>query len=332
MTFLPVLAPWVFWPLAVLLPAAAAYLLFKGRSAARWRYALLVVLVLAAAARPGLAGASAPVATTELNVFFVVDVTPSSSAEDYNGKDPRLEGMKADINALAAELAGARFSLITFDSKATVVLPLTTDATALQTLTQVLTPKSSYSSQGSSISVAAPLLADRLEASRKAHPTRPRLVFYLGDGEQTAGTAPEPFSKGTDLIDGGAVLGYGTAAGGKMRDHTFSADTPGPYILDKSAGYEPAMSRIDEKALGGIAGQLRLPYVHRDGPAGIAAALTDAAPRTPAQPVEAGEQAGAGRWEVYWLFALAAFGVVVWEAVHLGTAYRQLQRPRRKMP
>ncbi|MEO8220669.1 MAG: VWA domain-containing protein [Specibacter sp.] len=332
MTFLPILTPWVLWPLAVLLPAVAAYLLFKSRSAARWRCAVLVVLVLAAGARPGLAGAAAAVASTELNVFFVVDVTPSSSAEDYNGKDPRLEGMKADINALAAELAGARFSLITFDSNATVVLPLTTDATALQTLTQVLTPKSSYTSQGSSISVAAPLLADRLAASREAHPARPRLVFYLGDGEQTAGKAPEPFSTGTDLIDGGAVLGYGTAAGGKMRDYTFSADKPGPYILDKSAGYEPAVSRIDEKALNRIAQQLQLPYVHRDEPAAIAAALTDSASGTAVQAAGQGQQAGAGRWEMYWLFALAAFGVVVWEVVLLGAAYRQLQRPRKEKP
>ena len=158
--------------------------------------------------------------------------------------------------------------------------------------------------------MAAPLLADRLAASRKAHPNRPRLVFYLGDGEQTAGTAPEPFTKGTDLIDGGAVLGYGTAAGGKMRDHTFGADTPGPYILDKSAGYEPAMSRIDEKALqAALPGSCSLPYVHRDGPAGIAAALTDAAPRPPHSRWNAGERTGAGRWEVYWLFALAAFGL-----------------------
>ncbi|POH58839.1 vWA domain-containing protein [Arthrobacter glacialis] len=332
MTFLPIVTPWVFWPLAVLLLAAAAYLLFKGRSAARWRYALLVVLVLVAGARPGLVGASAPVATTDLNVFFVVDTTPSSSAEDYNGKDPRLEGIKADINALATELAGARFSLITFDSNAKVVLPLTTDATALQTLTQVLTPKSSYASQGSSISVAAPLLADRLAASQKAHPTRPRLVFYLGDGEQTASKAPEPFAKGTDLIDGGAVLGYGTTDGGKMRDYTFSADTPGSYILDKSADYAPATSRIDEKALNTIAQQLKLPYVHRGAPENIGAALSDSAPKTAAQSAEPGEQAGAGRWEVYWLFALAAFGIVVWEAVLLSVAYRQLQRPRKEKP
>ncbi|MHA7304759.1 VWA domain-containing protein [Arthrobacter sp. TMN-49] len=330
MTFLPLVTPWVFWPLAVLLLAASAYLLLKSRSAARWRYALLVVLVVLAGARPGLAGASAPVATTDLNVFFVVDVTPSSSAEDYNGKDPRLEGMKADINALATELAGARFSVITFDSNATVVLPLTTDATALNTLTQVLTPKSSYSSQGSSISGAAPLLGERLAASQKAHPTRPRLVFYFGDGEQTASKAPEPFSQGTDLIDGGAVLGYGTAAGGQMREYTFSLNKPGPYIMDKSAGYKPAISRLDEKALNGIAQQLQIPYVHRAAPANIAAALTDSAPKAAVQSTTLGERAG--RWEVYWLFALAAFGVVVWEVALLSSAYRQLQRPRKEMP
>ncbi|MDD0858350.1 VWA domain-containing protein [Arthrobacter alpinus] len=198
----------------------------QGATPARWRYGALVVLVLIAGARPGLVGASAPVANTELNVYFVVDVTPSVAAEDFNGKSPRLDGMKEDIRALATELAGARFSLLTFDSTAQVTMPLTTDATALDTMTQVLTPKAVYISQGSSISVANQLLAQRLAAAAKAHPERPRLVFYLGDGEQTADSAPKPFKENVELIDGGAVLGYGTEAGAKMREFSFSSGSP----------------------------------------------------------------------------------------------------------
>ncbi|SEE10873.1 Ca-activated chloride channel family protein [Arthrobacter alpinus] len=328
MTFLPILTPWLFWTLSLLLIAAAAYLLVKGRSAARWRYALVVLLVVLAGARPGFAGAPAPVASTDLNVFFVVDMTPSSAAEDFNGAAPRLEGMKADILALANEFAGARFSLISFDSKAKVVLPLTSDATALATLTEILTPSSALVSQGSSISVANKLLAQRLAAARTSHPERPRLVYYLGDGEQTAAASPEPFTATAKLTDGGAVLGYGTTDGGKMRDYTFGSDKPGAYIPDKANDFKPALSVIDEPALQTIAGALKVPYVHRTSTEGLGSALSKAAP-TAASTAEspAGMDNGAGRWEIYWLLALAAFGILLWEVGDLTRSWRALQRP-----
>ncbi|MEV8144541.1 VWA domain-containing protein [Specibacter sp. NPDC078709] len=331
MTLLPILPLWLYLSIAVLLLAGAVTLLIKGATAARWRFAALVVLVLVAGARPGLVGASAPVANTELNVYFVVDVTPSVAAEDYNGTSQRLEGMKSDIAALATELAGARFSLISFDSTAKVTLPLTTDATALQTMTEVLTPKSAFISKGSSISVANQLLGQRLAAAAESHPERPRLVFYLGDGEQTADAAPEPFKDNTELIDGGAVLGYGTASGGKMREYSFSSDSPGPYILDKAAQYKPAISSIDEKALADIAAELNVPYVHREQPGNIAAALGKSAPKVSSSAVDGMDsRSGAGRIELYWLFALAAFGVAGWELLSLNCAYRQLLTPAKE--
>lgn len=331
MTLLPILPLWLYLSVAGLLLAGAVVLLVKGPSAARWRLATLVALVLVAGARPGLVGADAPVANTELNVYFVVDVTPSVAAEDYNGAAQRLDGMKSDIAALATELAGARFSLISFDSNAQVTLPLTTDATALQTMTSVLTPTSTFISKGSSISVANQLLGQRLSAGAQSHPERPRLVFYLGDGEQTADAAPEPFKDNTELIDGGAVLGYGTAAGGKMREYSFSSGSPGPYILDKAAQYKPAISSIDEKALTGIAAQLNVPYVHRDQPGNIGAALGKTAPMVSSSALEeADARSGAGRTEMYWLFALAAFGVAGWELLSLNRAYRQLPVPTKE--
>lgn len=338
MTFLPIVTPWLFWPLAlVVLGAAVALLFFDGSGwrpprhagTARWRYAAIVLLVVLAGARPGLAGAPAPVASSELNVFFVVDVTPSSAAEDFNGAEPRIDGMKEDIVALAGELAGARFSLISFDSSAKVVLPLTTDATALRTLTQVLTPRSAYASQGSSIGAARDVLLQRLGAAQQSHPNRPRLVFYLGDGEQTSATAPESFAKAAALTDGGAVLGYGTEAGGKMREHLFGSDTAGSYIVDKSNNFNPAVSSIDEKALSSLAGQLDVPYVHRTDNAGIDAALGKSAPRVSAAPAGVHALDGAGRWEAYWLFALAAFGLVLWHLAELVRSWRQMPAQRK---
>lgn len=320
MNFLPLVTPWLFWPVALLLIAAAASLLHKSRSAARWRYAALVVLVVFSAARPGIPGASVPVAATDLNVFFVVDTTPSVAAEDHNGSGRRIDGIKADISAIAEELAGASFSLLSFDSNAVVELPLTTDTTALRTLSEVLSPGITYNSQGSSISVADSLLAERLAAVESSHPERPRLVFYFGDGEQTAAQAPAPFTKSTALVDGGAVLGYGTAAGGKMREQGFGSATGGEWIVDKSAAGAPAVSKIDEQALRKVASELDVPYVHRAGNADIAPAMVKSAPGTSSQ--SESQNTAPGRWELYWLLAVAAFGVALWELASLFLLWR----------
>lgn len=326
MTFVPIFTPWLFWPVALLLVVGTGWLLMKSRSAARWRFAALVVLVVLAGSRPGVVGAPVPVAATDLNVFFVVDTTPSVAAEDYNGNDPRIDGMKADIAALAQELAGARFSLLSFDSNAVVELPLTTDTTALRTLSEVLSPRTTYNSQGSSISVADSLLAERLAASQQSHPERPRLVYYLGDGEQTAAEPPAPFKESAALVDGGAVLGYGTAAGGKMREQSLGSSKPGPWIVDKSAGGAPALSVMDEQALQKIAAELHVPYVHREAPGNIALAMSKSAPHAASQ--ETGHDADAGRWELYWVLALAAFGVALWELGSLYLLWRGAAKPR----
>lgn len=335
MSFLPILPPWLFWPLAALLLGAVVVLALKGATSpaarqARWRFAAVVLLVVIAGARPGMAGGNAPVASTELNVFFVVDTSPSSAAEDYDGAKDRLTGMKSDINAIAAELVGARFSLISFDSKAKTVLPLTTDATALRTTTQVLSVRSVYASKGSSVSSARGELADRLAAAAKTHPERPRLVFYFGDGEQTSAKPAEPFDKGIELIDGGAVLGYGTAAGGRMREAGIGGDGPGPFIVDKSTDdYRAAVSKLDEKTLQNIAAQLGVPYIHRENPSQPSTLMQDASPHAASHvDAAAGDKAGAGRLEWYWVFALAAFGLALWELLVYGRAYSELRRKR----
>ena len=63
----------------------------------RVRRTLLVAAVLVASLRPGLPGAEVRASSSELNVFFVVDTTTSSMAEDF-GTDPRMSGMPRPRN------------------------------------------------------------------------------------------------------------------------------------------------------------------------------------------------------------------------------------------
>lgn len=271
----------------------------------------MLLLVLAAILRPGLPGGSAQAATADLNVFFVVDVTTSMVAEDYGSGEPRLEGVRQDIMAIAEELPGARFSVITFDTKGHVRMPLTTDTLALQTITSVLEPQVTAYAKGSSITAARDVLAERLAAARDSHPERPRLVFYLGDGEHTSAEEPKKLELGQGMVAGGAVLGYGTAAGGRMKENTgrdSDGGTGAAYVQDGRGGAaRDALSTIDEGRLQGIASQLDVPYVHRGAGDPPAEMLQRAVPGTLERMPDDG--AVSGRTEFYWVFAAGAFAL-----------------------
>jgi len=309
------------------------------RSRASLRRGVLVLLVLVAVLRPHLPGGSAQAASADLNVFFVVDTTTSMVAEDYANGSPRLEGVRKDIMAIAEQLPGARFSVITFDTAAHVRMPLSTDTLALETTTDVLEPQVTAYAKGSSITVARQVLSERLAAARDSHPGRPRLVFYLGDGEQTSGKEPEAMTVDGGLVAGGAVLGYGTAAGGRMKENTgleeaqtgdagtgvagTAGNRGGSYVQDNRPGSAgDALSMIDEGRLRTIAGQLGVPYVHRADGATVADMMQQAHPGR----VERadGDGAVAAGTELYWIFAGGAFLLALPEAVALVRQLRSL--------
>ncbi|MET4095195.1 VWA domain-containing protein [Arthrobacter sp. UYCu712] len=276
MSFAPVLPWWVMVPLTAAVVLGLGGVLFRawtdraGPGPVRGWLCRggLVLLLLLAAFRPGIPGGTVQGAASELDVFFVVDTSSSMAAEDFafrdsEGGSPRLDCVRQDIRAIAEELGGARFALLTFDSLAVVRMPLTGDTSALGTAVSVLGPQVTAYSRGSSVTAAGPALAERLTAAKQGHPERPRLVFYLGDGEQTSATAPPPLGVEASLVSGGAVLGYGTAAGGRMKENSGDPRrTSGTFIQDPGSGTD-AVSRIDEIGLRGLAGQLSVPYVHR---------------------------------------------------------------------
>nr|WP_082775316.1 VWA domain-containing protein [Pseudoclavibacter helvolus] len=267
-------------------------------------------LIVLAAFRPGIGSAPAPNLQSEVDVLFVVDTTASMVAEDWDGA-PRLEGVKADISALASAHEGARFGLVTFDAAAVQRLPFTADTTALDALLQTLRPEVTQYSRGSSISIAEPLVKDVLDAASEAEPERARVVYYLGDGEQTADTEPDSFSDLAGYLAGGAVLGYGTEAGGPMKETAGTLETGEPtYIVDAQG--QQALSVIDTAALQQIADELGVPLETRAPGTEVVAAEVDSTRVT--QTKGSAETA----FEVYWILASAAFLLLlrdVWESV-----------------
>ena len=295
------------------------------------RRSLIVVALLAVALRPGVAGLGERVTVaTGVDVIIVMDTTGSMVAEDWGGTpdepaEPRIVGMREDAAAILEEFAGARFSLLTFDAAAVIRVPLTTDATAVQSAIDVIEPEVTSYSSGSSISIANELLLRTLLENQEAHPERQRVVFYLGDGEQTDGSAPASFAESEPLVTGGGVFGYGTEAGGRMEENSGpfrGDDEEARYIQDRATG-EEARSVIDEANLRAVSAELGVDYFHRV--AGEALPVTAA--DVPGQPDTVETQVRTVV-ELYWIAGLAAFVLFLWEAAGIAMALADLRRPR----
>lgn len=176
------------------------------------RTALLVLPVFIAIGPSVQGGTSAP-GVANLDVLFVVDTTPSMGALDYAGTRQRLEGVRTDMAELAKTLQGAHMEIITFDSEASVILPLTTDSTAFATAAENITPQINSYSRGSTIDKPINLAIEELKNAAAAYPEHYRIMFYLGDGEQTTEAKVKSFAPLARYINGGAVMGYGTTRG-----------------------------------------------------------------------------------------------------------------------
>lgn len=314
----------------------------------KWFVRMGVVAALALAlARPGIAQKS----TTEeyeaaADVYFLVDTTTSMAAEDYDGTSPRIEGVKKDMLELAKQLPGARLSIITFASTASTAMPLTTDHAAFASAVDVLTPEMSLNSNGSSITEAGDELKARMDSNAEDRPDNKRLVFYFGDGEQTASGSPDSWSSFAANIDSGAVFGYGTAQGGKMKesqpfgygglpgdtDHGGQngggqdgngLGTGDQYIRDAQGN--PGISKIDEGNLRQIGSDLGLPYFQRDGSSPVSAVYT--APKYDQQLVKKDGRVTVD--EYYWIPLTLVFA---WIAVEMVFAFREFLRLRSVMP
>lgn len=342
MIFQPVLNPLLIALLCAPVAALAVWALVRppktaGSSTAgpralaghRALWAMRLVLVLACLAmllRPGIPGGSTQTLATETDIVLVVDTTASIVAEDWGDGEPRLDGIREDVEAIVEEYPGARFALITSDAAAELRMPLTTDTTALLGSLEVLRPEVTSQSRGSSIGIAAPLLSETLASAASSSPDRARMVFYFGDGEQTVDTAPESFGSSAGYTDSGAVFGYGTAEGGPMRITTGGfGDDGGGYIQYQGAD---ALSVIDETNLGAIAGELGVEYEHR---------TADTAPALPKAPSTTTSYADSGEvgnvTELYWIAALvilAILGVELTRAAILIAQLRRLRVPRRR--
>ncbi|MGO1173430.1 MAG: vWA domain-containing protein [Actinomycetaceae bacterium] len=328
---------WDWWVVAiVVLPllALCVHALLRARSGEErtqwsWMRRTAMVLCLGVVAVAPAIPAEETEVGTNADVFFVVDRTGSMAAEDYDGEAPRLEGVRSDMAGIVEAMPGARFSILAFDSQTTRELPLTSDGRAVGTWVDTLRQEVTYYSGGSSIDRPRQDLTDALARAQESNPGNVRLVFVLSDGENTAGDTsqhqlPGAWSDSAGLVDAGAVLGYGTADGGNMRNYDGTDRTgPGsgaPYITDDATG-EAAVSTIDEANLRTVAEQLGVPYEHRTEPGGAADLVAGIDVESIAR--ADGRQNVDVYRDVWWPAMYVLVALLAWEAFELAGRMRQ---------
>lgn len=337
----PLVPLWVVIPYIVALAAAAGWYYWKtnlrgkdkkaakpkAKDTRKWtqkvnwllvRRGTLVLLPALVALGPSVQGGVSSPGVANLDVIFAVDTTPSMGAADYGEGLQRIEGVKQDLALLAKQLEGAHFEVISFDTEANVVLPMTSDATAFASALEGLTPQISSYSQGSGIDKPLALITQELKASQDAFPDRFRLLFYLGDGEQTAEAKVAAFTPAAKYVNGGAVLGYGTAKGAQMVKRTGLEDPNNPSAakgevistIDTATNkLVPAISKLDANALKKIATELKLQYTDRNQ----AGPITDVYQSSKAQLAIDKSQRVIHYLNLYWLIAAIYGGLLCWE-------------------
>ena len=149
-------------------------------------------------------------------------------------------------------------------------------------------------------------MEDLLISSSKKE-DRKTYVFFISDGEITDGSTLQSYVELKKYITGGAVLGYGTAEGGKMKK---TGEYSYGNIIDEETG-EDAVSKIDENNLAAIAQDLGIEYIHMDDQHEVDGVLS----RIILEATDiTGKSKNATTYEdVYWYLTIPLMGAVFWE-------------------
>lgn len=287
--------------LLILLLIKTGWRMLRGWPARRRRIALGAATAAAACIaliiiRPTRLDLDEEICTDNLDVCFAVDTTISMWAEDYNAGQERMAGVKQDIARIMEALPGSSFSLVRFDNGAQVLVPYVRGVAVVEDTVSHITLPSYNTAEGSTINAVHDTLAAMIRASKERSGTRKTIVFLMSDGEITDGSELMRFSDLAEGVDDGAVLGYGTAAGGRM-------NYPGRGYLQDTARKADALSILDEENLRAVAGDLGLNYIHQQ--AGGNLTLNQILNRIRRLSVRAAQQEGdrTGVVETYYYFA-----------------------------
>lgn len=196
-------------------------------------------------------------------VLIVMDDTLSMLANDYQGDgEIRMDGAKKDCEQIIDAFPGCKYGIMSFNNTANVLSPFMDNADYAKTVTASVTPIGPIYAKGSSMTICKDTMLQMLKSLYKQKGKK-AYVFFLGDGENNTEEKMASFSELKQYTQDGAVLGYGTAKGGEMYHQGLFDDKPS--VVEDRDTFKPAISKIDEKSLKKLAGDLGISYQNQNG-------------------------------------------------------------------
>ncbi len=280
------------------------------------RQIVIVVLLFLVNLRLMVGDSSVETVTIGADVLFVVDNTISMQAEDYNGNRRRMDAVREDCSYIMEQLAGASYSVVSFGNSVQTLLPYTIDKNNVMQALGSLKGQATYYAEGTSLNAVMEelgVILDR-ESNNK------QLVFFISDGEITQEEQLKSYDALKVLVDGGAVLGYGTAKGGFMQAAAFSgSDEELEYVTYYDDNYEEqtALSVIDEENLKAIASDLGVEYVLMDKQSRIDRELAEIKDNMLSAPMQKEISSTKGYADIYHYFMIPLVLLLVYDFIAL---------------
>ncbi len=226
---------------------------------------IIIILLFIISQRPMIPGEEETF-KYDLDVIFAIDNTLSMNAIDVNN-NTRLKAVINDCKYIIEKLGNSDYSIITFNNFSQIRVPFTSDIDIIEGVLDNLYAIDPIYASGSSLSLPLNNIKKTLNTSKEKNEHK-RVVFFISDGEinnSNDNTSLNKYSELKDLIDEGAVLGYGTTNGAKIVvNNTMNINTyvdGSGFLLDKSNNTH-AISKLNETTLKEIAKNMGLDYYH----------------------------------------------------------------------
>lgn len=249
-------------PIWIMVVICAGFLFLKRKGKINYiRQILIVVLLFVINLRIMIPGEGIPTVAANVDVLFVIDNTISMLAEDYNGDGIRMDAVKKDCRYIMEQFPGASFSVTTFGDGVKTLTPYTIDSQMITETIGLLNGQTELYATGTSLNEVMEEMEEILNDGRK----NCKIVFFISDGEIMNSDDLKSYPGLKKYVDTGAVLGYGTTKGGKMKALQYLSDEEEPEYLeyyDENYDKQLAVSKIDEDNLKKIASDLGVSYIH----------------------------------------------------------------------
>lgn len=249
-------------PIWLMLIICILFLVLKRKGTFAYiRQIIIVLLLFVINLRIMIKDGSSQTVAGGVDILFVVDNTISMLAEDYNGDERRIDAVKADCKYIMEQFPGASYSVISFGNSVQTMIPYTVDMDiALQAIESLNGQTENYA-KGTTFHNVMEKMEKSLNNERETY----QVVFFITDGEITGDGELGSFSGLEKYINHGAVLGYGTTEGGRMKVISYVGTEDAPeylYYYDDNYDKKIGISRIDEENLKRIASDMKIDYVH----------------------------------------------------------------------